>query len=178
MIDMGFEPEVQKILEYLPVSNQKPDTDDAEDPEKMMMSIDSSHRRFRQTAMFTATMPPAVERLARSYLRRPAVVYIGSIGKPTERVEQIVYMVSEVEKRKKLVQILEEGVDPPIMIFVNQKKGADVLAKSLEKMGYRAATLHGGRNQEQREFALSSLKRGEKDILVATDVAGRGIDIR
>lgn len=85
--------------------------------------------------MFTATMPPAVERLARSYLRRPAMVYIGSVGKPTERTEQIVYMVSAAEKRKKLVQILEQGIDPPIIIFVNQKKGADVLAKSLEKMG-------------------------------------------
>lgn len=85
--------------------------------------------------MFTATMPPAVERLARSYLRRPAMVYIGSVGKPTERTEQIVYMVSPAEKRKKLVQILEQGIDPPIIIFVNQKKGADVLAKSLEKMG-------------------------------------------
>lgn len=85
--------------------------------------------------MFTATMSPAVERLARSYLRRPAAVYIGAIGKPTERVEQIVYMISEGEKRKKLVQLLEQGIDPPIMIFVNQKRGADVLAKGLEKLG-------------------------------------------
>ena len=91
--------------------------------------------------MFTATMPPAVERLARSYLRRPAVVYIGSVGKPTERTEQIVYMVSAAEKRKKLVQILEQGIDPPIIIFVNQKKGADVLAKSLEKMGVRGTVI-------------------------------------
>ena len=178
MIDLGFEADVQKILEYLPVSNMKPDTEDAENPEKMLVGMDSSQHRYRQTVMFTATMPSAVERMARSYLRRPAVVYIGSIGKPTERVEQIVYMVSENEKRRKLVSILNNGVDPPIIIFVNQKKGADVLARSLEKVGYRATTLHGGRNQEQREFALSSLKRGEKDILVATDVAGRGIDIR
>lgn len=85
--------------------------------------------------MFTATMPPAVERLARSYLRRPAVVYIGSIGRPVERVEQIVYMVSETEKRKKLIEVLNRGVEPPIIIFVNQKKGADVLAKGLEKLG-------------------------------------------
>ena len=177
MIDMGFEPEVQKILEYLPVSNMKPDTEDAENPEKMLAGINSRHR-YRQTVMFTATMPPAVERLARSYLRRPAVVYIGSIGKPTERVEQVVYMVSEVEKRKKLLQILSDDPEPPIIIFVNQKKGADVLARSLEKVGYKATTLHGGRNQEQREYALASLKKGEKDILVATDVAGRGIDIR
>uniref|UniRef100_A0A4W3GZB0 RNA helicase n=2 Tax=Callorhinchus milii TaxID=7868 RepID=A0A4W3GZB0_CALMI len=177
MIDMGFEPDVQKILEYMPVSNQKPDTDEAEDPEKMMANFESGKHKYRQTVMFTATMPPSVERLARSYLRRPAVVYIGSAGKPHERVEQRVYLMSEGEKRKKLLMILEQGFDPPIIIFVNQKKGCDVLAKSLEKMGYNACTLHGGKGQEQREFALSNLKAGAKDILVATDVAGRGIDI-
>lgn len=79
--------------------------------------------------MFTATMPPAVERLARTYLRRPAVVYIGSIGKPTERVEQVVYIMNEPDKRRKLVEILQAGVQPPVIIFVNQKKGVDVLAK-------------------------------------------------
>uniref|UniRef100_A0AAR2J7C2 Probable ATP-dependent RNA helicase DDX23 n=1 Tax=Pygocentrus nattereri TaxID=42514 RepID=A0AAR2J7C2_PYGNA len=132
MIDMGFEPDVQKILEYIPVTNQKPDTDEAEDPEKMTLNFESGKHKYRQTVMFTATMPPAVERLARSYLRRPAVVYIGSAGKPHERVEQ----------------------------------------------KYNACTLHGGKGQEQREFALSNLKAGAKDILVATDVAGRGIDIQ
>lgn len=91
--------------------------------------------------MFTATMPPAVERLARTYLRRPAVVYIGSIGKPVERVEQMVYLISEGEKRKRLMEILERGVEPPVIIFVNQKKGADVLAKGLEKLGVCLSTL-------------------------------------
>lgn len=81
MIDMGFEPEVQKILNHLPVSNQKPDTDDAEDPAKMLQNVQSSTHKFRQTVMFTATMPPAVERLAQNYLRRPVVVHIGSAGK-------------------------------------------------------------------------------------------------
>lgn len=81
MIDMGFEPEVKKILEHLPVTNMKPDTDDAEDPDKMLLNFESSQHKFRQTVMFTATMPPAVERMARAYLRRPAVVYIGSVGK-------------------------------------------------------------------------------------------------
>ncbi len=111
-------------------------------------------------------------------MRRPAVVYIGSVGKPTERTEQTVYLVTENEKRKKLISILEAGVEPPVIIFVNQKKGADVLAKGLEKLGFSACTLHGGKGQEQREYALASLKTGVKDILVATDVAGRGIDIR
>lgn len=174
MIDMGFEADVQKILDHMPVSNIKPDTEDTD----LLAANFSTKDKYRQTVMFTATMPPSVERLARTYLRRPAVVYIGSAGKPTERVEQIVYMLSEQEKRKKLLQVLEQGVEPPVMIFVNQKKGADVLAKSLEKCGYSAATLHGGKGQEQREYALNSLKTGGKDILVATDVAGRGIDIK
>lgn len=177
MINMGFEPDVQSILKFLPVSNQKPDTEEAEDIEALKANFASKHK-FRQTVMFTATMPTAVERLARNYLRRPVVVYIGTIGKPIDTVEQIVYMVDEKEKRKQLLQVLGKEVEPPIIIFVNQKKGADVLAKSLEKMGFKATTLHGGKGQEQREFALASLKTGAKDILVATDVAGRGIDIK
>ncbi|XP_037957327.1 probable ATP-dependent RNA helicase DDX23 [Teleopsis dalmanni] len=177
MIDMGFEPDVQKILEYMPVTNLKPDTDEAEDASKLMENF-YSKKKYRQTVMFTATMPPAVERLARSYLRRPATVYIGSVGKPTERTEQIVYMMGENDKRKKLMEILSRGIEPPVIIFVNQKKGADVLAKGLEKLGYNSCTLHGGKGQEQREYALAALKSGAKDILVATDVAGRGIDIK
>ncbi|RZB49919.1 ATP-dependent RNA helicase DDX23 [Asbolus verrucosus] len=177
MIDLGFEPDVQKILEYMPVTNLKPDSEEAEDS-KVLLANYNSKKKYRQTVMFTATMPPAVERLARTYLRRPAVVYIGSIGKPTERVEQIVHLMTENDKRRKLMEYLSKGVDPPIIIFVNQKKGADVLAKGLEKLGYNACTLHGGKGQEQREYALASLKSGAKDILVATDVAGRGIDIK
>ncbi len=177
MIDMGFEPDVQRILDHMPVQNSKPDSEEAEDGAKLAENFKLKNK-YRSTVMFTATMPPAVERLARTYLRRPAVVYIGSAGKPTERVEQIVYFMKENDKRNKLINILNEGIEPPIIIFVNQKKGADVLAKGLEKMGYNAATLHGGKGQEQRDHALSGLKQGAKDILVATDVAGRGIDIK
>lgn len=177
MIDMGFEPDVQKILEYMPVTNLKPDSDAAEDASILLANYNSK-KKYRQTVMFTATMPPAVERLARTYLRRPAIVYIGSVGKPVDRTEQVVYMVGETEKRRKLTELLQRGVEPPIIIFVNQKKGADVLAKGLEKLSFNACTLHGGKGQEQRDFALASLKNGSKDILVATDVAGRGIDIK
>merc|ERR1719431_463783 len=177
MIDMGFEPDVQKILDHMPLTNSKPDTDEAEDSSILLANLKSKNK-YRQTVMFTATMPPQVERLARTYLRRPAVVYIGSIGRPVERVQQTVHVIKENDKRNRLIQLLNQGFDPPILIFVNQKKGADVLAKSLEKMGYNAATLHGGKGQEQREHALSGLKSGAKDILVATDVAGRGIDIK
>jgi len=136
-----------------------------------------------------------------------------STGKPTERVEQIVHLVTEQEKRKKLLELLSRGLEPPIIIFVNQKKGADVLARSLEKMGVsccfwycntfnyyitsidplccmgegirnKGILFHGCtwlytmKGHLNRVYSLGSLKRGEKDILVATDVAGRGIDIR
>uniref|UniRef100_A0AC35GVC0 RNA helicase n=1 Tax=Panagrolaimus sp. PS1159 TaxID=55785 RepID=A0AC35GVC0_9BILA len=177
MLDMGFEQEVNKILDYIPVTNLKPDTDDAEN-EQLLMANFNTKSKYRQTVMFTATMSPSVERLARQYLRRPAVVNIGTVGKPTERTEQIVHFISEERKRKMLVKVLEENNKPPIIIFVNQKKGADILGKSLQKLGFNPVVLHGGKGQDIREFALESLKRGEKDILVATDVAGRGIDIK
>ncbi|OAF71085.1 hypothetical protein A3Q56_01120, partial [Intoshia linei] len=177
MIDMGFETDVQRLLNLLPVSNQKPDTEDAEDEEILLKNY-NTRSKFRQTVMFTATMPPAVERMAKNYLRRPVVVQIGSINKPTERTKQVVFLIEPSKKRKKLLEILNAGFEPPIIIFVNQKKGADMLCRGLEKLEYRTTTLHGGKSQDARDFALQSLKEGNKDILVATDVAGRGIDIK
>jgi ATP-dependent RNA helicase DDX23/PRP28 len=116
-------------------------------------------------------MSPPVERLARQFLRRPAIVHIGMAGRPTERVEQIVYMISEEQKRKKLIEVLESHLrdhNPPIIIFVNQKKGADLLGKGLTKLGFNPCVLHGGKGQDAREFALQALKDGSKNILVAT----------
>ncbi|KAI3378941.1 hypothetical protein SNEBB_009051 [Seison nebaliae] len=179
MIDMGFENDVQTILKHLPLSNQKMDTDAAESNEYLLSNYKSINK-FRQTVMFTATMPASVERLAKNYLRRPAVVYIGSAGKPTDRVKQIVHMLpSENLKRKKLFEILDNQFhEPPIIIFVNHRRTVDQLCKKLDEMKYRAISLHGGKAQESRESALRQLKDKQYDILVATDVAGRGIDIK
>ncbi|KAL3070185.1 hypothetical protein niasHT_004132 [Heterodera trifolii] len=179
MLDMGFEPDVNRILEFIPVTNLKPDTEDAEDESKLIANL-SSKKKFRQTVMFTATMSSAVERMARQYMRRPAIVYIGSAGRPTERTEQIVMMMSEEMKRKKVVEVLSASdlYKPPIIIFVNQKKGADLLGKGLQKIGFNPCILHGGKGQEAREYALDALKNGTRDILVATDVAGRGLDVK
>nr|CAG8475242.1 169_t:CDS:10 [Entrophospora candida] len=178
MIDMGFETDVNVILDALPVSNVKPDTEEAENPVEMLKKI-GTKERYRQTVMFSATMPPAVERLAKRYLRRPAVVTIGTAGQAVDTVEQRVEMITDEGRKKgRLLEILQGSFDPPIIIFVNQKKGCDVLARALNKLGYRATTLHGGKTQEQRESALAQLKNGTMEILVATDVAGRGIDVK
>ncbi|CAG8525787.1 6531_t:CDS:10 [Diversispora eburnea] len=171
---MGFEADVNLILDALPVSNVKPDTEEAENPAEMLKKI-GQKERYRQTVMFSATMPAAVERLA----KRPAVVTIGTAGQAVDTVEQRVEMINdEGRKKARLLELLQGSFDPPIIIFVNQKKGCDVLARALNKLGYRATTLHGGKTQEQRESALAHLKNGTMDILVATDVAGRGIDVK
>lgn len=130
--------------------------------------------------MFSATMPAACERLARKYLRRPAVVTIGVAGQAVDRVEQRVEFVSGEDKRKnRLVEILNsEGFEPPIIVFVNTKAAVDKLSKDLNRSGWSSTTMHSGKNQEQREAALKQLRDGEVDILVATDLAGRGIDVQ
>jgi len=175
MIDMGFEADVNFILDQLPVSNIKPDTDESENS----LTNRVNKTLYRQTVMFSATMPPAVERLAKKYLRRPAIVNIGNVGQAVDTVEQIVEFINDDNrKRQRLIEILNEDYNPPIMVFVNQKKGCDVLYKALDKLGFRVTTLHGGKSQEQREYALLQLKNRVKDILIATDVAGRGIDVK
>ncbi|KAF1945491.1 pre-mRNA-splicing ATP-dependent RNA helicase-like protein prp28 [Clathrospora elynae] len=173
MIDMGFELDVNKILDALPVNNEKPDSEVAEDPNAM------KERLYRQTMMYTATMPPALERIARKYSRRPAIVTIGNAGEAVETVEQRVEYVQGEEKRKKRLQeILSSGeFAAPIIVFVNIKRNCDAIARDIKHMGFSSATLHGSKTQEQREAALASLKSGHTSVLVATDLAGRGIDI-
>jgi ATP-dependent RNA helicase DDX23/PRP28 len=173
MIDMGFEEPVNKILDALPVTNEKPDSDAAEDPNAMKRGM------YRQTMMYTATMPTAVERIARKYLRRPAIVTIGNVGEAVETVEQRVEHVQGEEKRKKrLGEILNSHeFAPPIIVFVNIKRNCDAIARDIKHMGFSSVTLHGSKTQEQRELALQQLKDRRVDVLVATDLAGRGIDI-
>ncbi|KAI8339174.1 P-loop containing nucleoside triphosphate hydrolase protein [Chlamydoabsidia padenii] len=182
MIDMGFEDAVNTILDALPVSNVKPD-DNEEDANKESsgtITTTTGDQKYRQTTMFSATMPPAVERLAKKYLRNPAVVTIGNAGQAGSTVEQRVEMIDDDGRKKnRLLEILgTKKFTPPIIIFVNQKKGVDILAKALNKLGHQAVTLHGGKSQEQREAALDKLKTGSAGVLVATDVAGRGIDVK
>ncbi|XP_059285626.1 DEAD-box ATP-dependent RNA helicase 21 isoform X1 [Lycium ferocissimum] len=168
MIDMGFEPQVVGVLDAMPSSNMKPENEDEELDEK---------RIYRTTYMFSATMPPAVERLARKYLRNPVVVTIGTAGKTTDLITQHVFMVKEGEKMYKLQKLLDELGDKTAIVFINTKKQADSVSKNLDKNGYRVTTLHGGKSQEAREISLEGFRTKRYNVLVATDVAGRGIDI-
>ncbi|KAL1304940.1 hypothetical protein AAFC00_003852 [Neodothiora populina] len=178
MIDLGFEEPVNKILDALPVGNEKPDDETAENSAAMSRHIGGKHR-YRQTMMYTATMPAAVERIARKYLRRPAIVTIGNVGEAVETVEQRVEFVAGEDKRKKRLQeiLASREFAPPIIVFVNIKRNCDAIARDIQRMGYSSVTLHGSKTQEQREAALASLRNGQTDILVATDLAGRGIDV-
>ncbi|KAK8049494.1 DEAD-like helicase [Apiospora phragmitis] len=178
MIDMGFEEPVNKILSALPVTNEKPDTEDAEDASVMRRHL-SAKDRYRQTMMYTATMPPAVEKIAKQYLRRPATVTIGNIGEAVETVEQRVEFVSGEDRRKKRLReiLLNGGFAPPIIVFVNVKRNCDSVAREVQNMGFSAASLHGSKTQQQREEALASIRSGAKQVLVATDLAGRGLDV-
>ncbi|KAI0483118.1 Pre-mRNA-splicing ATP-dependent RNA helicase PRP28 [Xylariaceae sp. FL0804] len=178
MIDMGFEEPVNKILDNLPVTNKKPDSDDAENPQKMSMSL-GGRERYRQTMMYTATMPAGVERIATQYLRKPAIVTIGNSGEAVDTVEQRVEFVAGEDRRKKRLREILTSRDfaPPIIVFVNIKRNCDAVAREIKDMGLSAVTLHGSKTQEQREQALASVRRGETQVLVATDLAGRGIDV-
>ncbi|KDR81517.1 hypothetical protein GALMADRAFT_239515 [Galerina marginata CBS 339.88] len=178
MVHLGFENDLTFILDALPSETMQ-----GEDQGEQM-DVDGEtlvkKGRTRVTTLFSATMPAAVERLARKYLKKPAVITIGEAGRAVDTVEQRVEFVSGDEKKKqKLLEILNSGqFASPIIVFVNQKKTADMVAKDLSRAGWSAATLHSGKNQEQREASLQSLRSGESDVLVATDLAGRGIDVQ
>jgi superfamily II DNA/RNA helicase len=151
MLDIGFLPDLQRILSYLPKS--------------------------RQTLLFSATFSPEIKKLAQSYLQDPVLVEVARPNATATNVEQRFYSVADDDKRLAVRQLLRERSISQAIIFVNSKLGAARLARSLERDGLRTAALHGDKSQDERLKALEAFKRGEVDLLVATDVAARGLDI-
>ncbi|BDA42638.1 probable elongation factor G, mitochondrial at C-terminar half [Coccomyxa sp. Obi] len=167
MIDMGFEPQVRGVLDAMPSTNLKP-----EEEEEL-----EENRVYRTTYMFSATMPPAVERLARKYMRRPVVINIGSAGKATDNVTQEVVVCKDNDKLRLLEDNLARCGDKRVIVFVNTKTHCDVVSRHLDHLAYRCTVLHGGKTQDQREAGLAGFREDKYNVLVATDVAGRGIDV-
>jgi ATP-dependent RNA helicase RhlE len=131
----------------------------------------------RQTLLFSATMPDAVEQLSRAYLNDPVRVEVAPPGKPADKVAQEVHFVSSRDKATLLKQMLTDNPDALSLVFSRTKHGAEKLMKHLVAEGFEAASIHGNKSQGQRDRALKSFRDGNVRILVATDVAARGIDI-
>lgn len=180
MIDMGFEPQVVAVLEAMGGLLKSEDEEQAEQQLRQIQNQDGGPKQlFRVTAMFSATMPTAVEQIARKYLRHPVMVRIGDedTGK-NKRIEQKVLFVPEAQKKSKIVEELRRlSSSDKVIVFVNSKKQGDSLGRHLDTLGYHAGILHGGRSQDQREETLDQFRSGDVQVLVATDVAARGLDI-
>ncbi len=151
MLDIGFLPDLQRILAYLP--------------------------KQRQTLLFSATFSPEIRRLAQSYLQDPVTVEVARPNATASTVEQHFYSVAEDDKRSAVRQMLRERALAQALVFVNSKLGAARLARSFERDGLKTAALHGDKSQDERLKSLDAFKRGEVELLVATDVAARGLDI-
>ena len=151
MLDIGFLPDLQRILSYLP--------------------------KQRQTLLFSATFSPEIKKLAQSYLQDPILVETARPNETATNVEQRFYLTTDDDKRAVIRQILRERGITQSIVFVNSKLGAGRLARSFERDGLRTSALHGDKSQDERLKALEAFKRGEVDLLVATDVAARGLDI-
>ncbi len=151
MLDIGFLPDLQRILSYLP--------------------------RQRQTLLFSATFSPEIKRLAESYLQDPVTVEVARPNATASTVEQRFYRVADDDKRAAVRQILRERELAQAIVFLNSKLGAARMARAFERDGLKTAALHGDKSQDERLKSLDAFKRGEVDLLVATDVAARGLDI-
>jgi ATP-dependent RNA helicase RhlE len=151
MLDIGFLPDLQRILAYLP--------------------------KQRQTLLFSATFSPEIKRLAQSYLQDPLLVEVARPNATASTVEQRFFAVSDDDKRRAVRQLLKSRELSQAIVFVNSKLGAARLARSFERDGLRTAALHGDKSQDERLKSLAAFKAGEVDLLVATDVAARGLDI-
>jgi superfamily II DNA/RNA helicase len=151
MLDIGFLPDLQRILSYLP--------------------------RQRQTLLFSATFSPEIKKLASSYLQNPTLVEVARPNATASTVEQLFYSVAEDDKRRVIRQILRDRGISQAIVFGNSKLGVARLARAFERDGLRTAALHGDKSQDERLKSLAAFKAGEVDVLVATDVAARGLDI-
>jgi superfamily II DNA/RNA helicase len=151
MLDIGFLPDLQRILSYLP--------------------------KERQTLLFSATFSPEIKRLANSYLQDPVLVEVARPNAAATNVEQRFYSVADDDKRAAIKQLLRARSITQALIFVNSKIGAARLARSFERDGYKTQALHGDKSQDERLKALAAFKAGDVDLMVATDVAARGLDI-
>jgi ATP-dependent RNA helicase RhlE len=151
MVDMGFAPDLRRILKLLP--------------------------RRRQTLMFSATMPPELNRVASEALNHPQRVDLAPPSRPAAGITQAIYPVPRHLKTDLLDQVLLSADVGSAIVFTRTKHGADRLSRQLKNKGHTVAALHGDRSQGQRERALEDLKRGRVQILVATDIASRGIDV-
>ncbi|WP_417714251.1 DEAD/DEAH box helicase [Pseudophaeobacter arcticus] len=131
----------------------------------------------RQTMLFSATMPKQMNEIANSYLNRPVRIEVSPPGKPAAKVTQSVHFIAKAEKLSLLKELLSEHKDERTLVFGRTKHGMEKLMKVLEKSGFSAAAIHGNKSQGQRERALAAFKSGQIKVLVATDVAARGLDI-
>jgi ATP-dependent RNA helicase RhlE len=152
MVDMGFAPDLRRILRLLPTD--------------------------RQTMMFSATMPPDLNKVAAEALVDPVRLDLAPPSKPAAGITQAVYPIARHLKTDLLDEILRRTTMGSVIIFTRTKHGADRLTRQLEKRGHGVVALHGNRTQSQRERALRDVRRGRVQILVATDIASRGIDVR
>lgn len=176
MIDLGFEEDVNWILETIPSKYKKADNEDEVIKQEEQMQEDKSNV-FRIMQMYSATMPGALEKLAKKYLKFPLIVMVGRLGSGKKEIEQRLEFMTEGSKKHKLIDVLSDS-HPPIMVFVNQKKDADSLARYIENMtNLKTATLHSDKVQEKREKALNGFKNGSVDVLVCTNLASRGLDV-
>jgi ATP-dependent RNA helicase RhlE len=132
---------------------------------------------LRQTLMFSATMPAEIRRLANEWLSDPAYIQMGPIAKPAELIEQSVYFVQSRHKPQLLTHFLQNTAFTRTLVFARTKHGADKIVKQLNRAGYRAAAIHGNKSQNVRQRALDAFKSNRTPILVATDVAARGLDV-
>ena len=132
----------------------------------------------RQTMLFSATMPKQMNELSKAYLTNPVRVEVARPGQTADKIEQSLHFVAKGDKPKLLIRLLGEQPDERTLVFARTKHGAERLMKQLLAAGFEAASIHGNKSQGQRDRAIAGFKSGSIRVLVATDVAARGIDIQ